>query len=97
MPDRWQRFAVLLRGTDEPVEAQTNARDWAQLKIDPSEGLEAAAITFHVVHLALLRAGVDVPADYDAFLDVLDGMPEVIEGAPPALDPTTAGRSDSPR
>jgi hypothetical protein len=93
MPDRWQKFAVLLVGVDDPIEVQTNARDWAQVKMDPAAGVEVGAITFQVVHLALVRNGVDVPRDYDAFLDVLDGMPEVIEGEPPALDPTRSAAS----
>jgi hypothetical protein len=97
MPDRWQKFAVLLKGEAEPVEVQTTARDWARVKLDPAEGLEAAGLTFQVVHLALVREGVAVPLDYDGFLDVLDGMPEPVEGEPPALDPTRAARSDTPR
>jgi hypothetical protein len=94
---RWQRFAVLLKGDAEPIVVQVVARDWATVTMDPAAGLAAMGLTFQVVHNALLREGVDVPRDYDGFLDVLDAMPEAIDDADPnALDPTPAGRSDGP-
>jgi len=98
MPDRWQRFAFYLKGYDDPVEVQTTARDWARVTIDPAEGLEAMALTFQVIWFALQREGYDVPAtDFDAFCDLLEGPPEAISGAAPALDPTAAARSGEPR
>jgi hypothetical protein len=95
--DRWQRFAVLLKGESEPVEVQVVARDWARVTLDPEVGLAAMSMTFQVVHNALLREGYSVPRDYDGFLDVLDGMPEAIDVADPhALDPTPSDRSGGP-
>lgn len=95
--ERWQRYAVLLKGEAEPVIVQTNARDFATVKIDPEAGLEAVGIMFQTVQHALLREGVDVPRDYLGFLDVLDAMPEVLDTADPhALDPTNTARSGSP-
>jgi hypothetical protein len=95
--ERWQRFAVLLKGESEPVEIQVVARDWAAVTLDPAEGLAAMSMTFQVVHNALLREGYSVPRDYDGFLDVLDAMPEALDAADPrALDPTVEGRSDGP-
>lgn len=94
--DRWQRFAVLLKGEAEPIVVQTSARDWATVRMDPAQGIEAMSMTFQVVHNALLRDGVEVPRDYDGFLDVLDAMPEAIDTADPhALDPTQRTPSDA--
>jgi hypothetical protein len=94
---RWQRFSVLLDGDDEPRVVQITARDWASVRMDPSEGLAAMGLTFAVVHNALLREGVDVPRSYDAFLDVLAAMPEALDDADPhALDPTSATLSGGP-
>jgi hypothetical protein len=84
----WQRFRVQLKGEAAPLEVQTSARDWAGLVMDPEQP-RAIAMTFEVVHAALLRAGADVPRDYDSFLDVLDGIPEAIDAEDPTmLDPT---------
>jgi hypothetical protein len=95
--ERWQRYAVQLKGEAEPVIVQTSARDFATVKIDPDAGLEAVGIMFQTVQHALRRAGIDVPADYGEFLDVLDAMPEVLTDADPhALDPTNAAPSGSP-
>lgn len=90
----WQRFTVLLKGEDEPIQVETSARDWAGVAIDPGQP-RALDMTFQVVHAALLRTGHDVPRDYDGFLEVLDGLPENLDGdVTDQLDPTTATRSD---
>lgn len=89
----WQRFRVEL--TDhEPLEVQTNARDWAGIPIDAA-GPRALDMTFRVVHAALVRTGADgVPRDYNAFLDVLDGIPESLDADDAELmDPTSAAPS----
>lgn len=96
MPERWQRFAFYLKGHDEPVEVQTSARDWARVKMDPAQGLEAMELTFQVIYYALQRDGFELPATFDGFMDILEGPPEVVSGSPPALDPTGAAVSDSP-
>jgi hypothetical protein len=86
----WQKFRVLLKGEGEPLEVQTSARDWAGLEIDMAAP-RAMNMTFQVVHAALLRTGHDVPRDFDGFLEVLDGLPESLDGGEPnALDPTHA-------
>jgi hypothetical protein len=89
----WQRFRVTLKGEAEPIEVATNARDWAAVVIDPGAP-RAMDMTFRVVHSALLRAGVtEVPRNYDAFLEVLAGIPESLEDGDAGddagpLDPT---------
>jgi len=84
----WQRFLVALKGEDQPVEVQTNARDWAGVVMDPNQP-RALDMQFRIVHSALLRAGVEVPRDYDGFLEVLDGIPETVDDEDPTmLDPT---------
>jgi hypothetical protein len=86
----WQSFRVSLKGEAEPIDVQTNARDWANVPIDPGAP-KAMDMTFRVVHAALVREGVGVPRNYDAFLEVLDGIPESVEeGDANALDPTNA-------
>jgi len=91
----WQRFKVQLIDS-EPLIVQTSARDWRTVHMDPAAGVEAMDMTFQVVHNALRRTGIEVPADYESFLDTLDGLPEAIDGADPqALDPTSAARSDT--
>lgn len=93
----WQRFKVQLLGSDEQI-VQTSARDWRTVRMDPAAGVEAMDMTFQVVHNALRRTGVEVPADYESFLDALDGLPEAIDGADPqALDPTSAEHSGTPQ
>lgn len=94
---KWQRYAVLLKGESEPVVVQTTARDFAAVRIDGDAGLAAVGIMFQTVQAALLREGYGVPRDYDSFLDVLEGMPETLDdGDPSALNPTSAARSDTP-
>lgn len=84
----WQRFRVVLKGEQEPLEIQTSARDWANVTMDPGAP-KALDMTFRVVHSALLRAGASVPRDYDGFLEVLDGIPESLdEEDATLLDPT---------
>lgn len=88
----WQRFSVELEGR-EPLEVQTSARDWASVPIDAT-GPRALDMTFRVVHAALVRTGADVPRAYEAFLDVLEGIPESLDADDGALlDPTTAAPS----
>lgn len=90
----WQRFSVDLKGEAEPVIVQTNARDWANVTIDPGSP-KAMRMTFQVVQAALLRTGHDVPRDFDGFLEVLDGMPDALDDdTADQLDPTTTARSD---
>lgn len=90
----WQRFRVALKGEGEPVTVQTSARDWSGVTMDTASP-RALDMTFQVVHQALLRAGYDVPRDYDGFLEVLDGIPESLDDdANEQLDPTGATRSD---
>jgi hypothetical protein len=86
----WQRFKVELVDR-EPLEVQTSARDWSNVVIDPGAP-KAVDLTFRVVHAALVRTGADVPRSYDAFLDVLDGIPTDLEGddGESPLDPTSA-------
>jgi hypothetical protein len=87
----WQRFRVELAGRD-PLEVQTSARDWANVTVDPNAP-KAIDLTFRVVHSALVRTGAeDVPRSYDQFLDMLDGIPEDIDGngGEDPLDPTDA-------
>lgn len=89
----WQRFRVELEGR-EALEVQTSARDWAGVPIDAS-GPRALDMTFRVVHAALVRTGADVPRHYDAFLDVLEGIPESLDDDDlELLDPTNAAPSD---
>lgn len=81
----WQRLSVQIKGEDEPIMVETSARDWASL--DFTE-LQTAGALFRVTHNALLRSHqVNVPLNYDAFLEVLEGMPEALEESEP-LDPT---------
>lgn len=85
----WERVSIPLAGRD-PVIAQPNALDWRAVKFDldaPLDGLWQAA------HRYLVRTGVDVPRDYLAFLEALDGMPETVNGSDDGLaplDPTNA-------
>jgi len=75
----WQRFSVELKGEDQPLVVQTNARDWAGVTIDPGAP-KALDMTFRVVHAALVRNGVTVPRDYGGFLEVLEGIPQSLDG-----------------
>lgn len=89
----WQRFRVELDGR-EPLEVQTSARDWAGVAID-ANAPRALDMTFRVVHAALVRQGLDIPRDYETFLDLLDGIPESLDADDHALmDPTSAAPSD---
>jgi hypothetical protein len=88
----WQRFRVRLKGEPEPILVQTAARDWANVVVDPGQP-RAMDMTFRVVHSALVRAGADnVPRNYDAFLEVLDAIPETLDDDDDGnqLDPTGA-------
>jgi hypothetical protein len=86
----WQRFRVELKGESEPIVVETCARDWASLVIDP-ETPRPMEMTFQVVHAALMRTGTEVPRNYDAFLEVLDGMPESLDAEElEQLNPTGA-------
>jgi hypothetical protein len=90
----WQRFAVELKGEGAPVIVQTDARDWANVAIQ-ADAPKAMDMTFQVVHSALLRTGHDVPRNYDAFLEVLEGLPESLDtDGGDQLDPTAPARSD---
>lgn len=91
----WQRFRVALKGEGDPVVVQTTGRDWAQVTMDPGQP-RALDMTFQVVHLALMRTGyANVPRNYDAFLEVLDGIPESLDAdTTEQLDPTVATRLD---
>ena len=85
----WQRMSVPLKGLPEPIEVQTSAHDWRRVRIDPDAPIDAL---WQAVHNALVRTGAEVPRDFDGFLEVLDGMPETIDGddALAPLDPTNA-------
>lgn len=86
----WQRFSVELKGEAEPVIVQTNARDFANVVMDPGQ-VKALGIQFQIVHSALVRLGHPVPRDYESFLEVLEGVPEPLdEEDATALDPTSA-------
>jgi len=90
----WQTFSVQLKGESEPHIIETSARDWRSVQMDPAQGVAAMDMTFQVVHNALQRHGIAVPRDYESFLDVLDGLPEAIDGGDPnMLDPTSAAAS----
>lgn len=84
----WQTMAVPLKGEPDPVVVQTNALDWRRVRVDvdaPIDGL------WQAVHHALIRTGANVPRDYEGFLEVLDGMPEVVDGDDlDPMDPTNA-------
>ncbi len=85
----WQHLSVQMKGED-PIIIETSARDWASL---PFEELQTAGALFRVCHNALIRLRVNVPLNYDAFLEVLEGMPESVEEGEP-LDPTPREVSD---
>lgn len=85
---RWQRFRVELEDVDEPVEVQTNARDWAAVQINAERPMDA---TFRVIHASMVRQALGVPRHYDAFLDVLAGPVETVDEDPELLDPTPQG------
>ena len=85
----WQRLSVSMKGEDEPIVVETSARDWASL---PFDELQTAGALFRVCHNALIRNRVNVPLNYDAFLEVLEAMPEAVEVEP--LDPTQREASD---
>jgi hypothetical protein len=87
---RWQRFGVTLEDRD-PVEVQTNARDWAAVRMDAEHPMDA---TFRVVHAAMVRQGMDVPRHYDTFLDELAGPLETVDEDPELLSPTPQGVSE---
>jgi len=89
----WQKMLVTLKGED-PITVQTNARDWAAVVID-TQSPKALDMTFRVAHAALRRLGADnVPRDYDGFLELLDGIPETLDGEDAdLLDPTRTAPS----
>ena len=85
----WQRMRVELKGEPEPVIVQTAAIDWRLVRFDVEAPLDGL---WQAVHRALVRTGANVPRDYPGFLEVLDGMPELVDnddGIGP-LDPTDA-------
>jgi hypothetical protein len=86
----WQRLSVPIAGEPEPIVVQTVAVDWRLVAFTPDAPLDGL---WQAVHRALVRTGAPVPKDYPGFLDVLDGMPEVVDddddGIAP-LDPTDA-------
>lgn len=84
---RWQRYRVELEDA-EPVEVQTNARDWAAVRIDGDRPMDA---TFRIVHASMVRQAMAVPRHYDQFLDALVGPVETVEEDPDMLDPTPQG------
>lgn len=85
----WQTMSVELKGEDAPIVVQTNALDWRLIQFDGAAPLDGL---WQAVHHALVRTGANVPRDYDGFLEVLDGMPEVVDQDDLGpLDPTTAG------
>ena len=88
----WQRLVVSIKGEDD-IEIETNARDWASISFDD---MQTTGALFRVTHNALVRIGADgVPLNYDAFLEVLDGIPVTAdEGAGDVLDPTRPEVSD---
>jgi len=90
----WQKMLVTLKGED-PIEVQTNAKDWAAVVIDPNAP-KALDMTFRAAHHALRRVGsTNVPRDYDSFLELLDAIPETLDGQDEdLLDPTQTARSD---
>lgn len=90
----WQKMRVTLKGED-PIEVQTNAKDWAAVVID-ANAPKALDMTFRAAHHALRRVGADnVPRDYDSFLELLDAIPETIDAEDAdLLDPTQAAPSD---
>jgi hypothetical protein len=80
----WQKLSVKIKGED-PVTVDTHARDWASI---PFDELQTAGALFRVCHNALIRSEIiNVPLNYDAFLEVLDAMPTAIDEGEP-LDPT---------
>jgi hypothetical protein len=84
----WQRMSVELKGEAEPITVQTNALDWRRVQIREDAPIDAL---WQALHAALLRTGVEVPRDYEGFLEILDGMPEVVDDGDTApLDPTSA-------
>lgn len=84
----WQRMRVELKGEDEPIDVQTTAHDWRRVRMDSDAPMD---VLWQALHAALVRTGAPVPRDYDGFLEVLDGMPEVLdEGDLAPLDPTNA-------
>jgi len=63
------RFRVEVDG--QPFEIQTTARDMANAETD-EEHAGGVWTTFRLVHAAMLRLDLPVPASLDAFVDVLD-------------------------
>jgi hypothetical protein len=87
----WQRFKVEIKGED-PVTVQSNVRDWASV---PVNELQTLAGIFRVSHNALLRTRLtNVPLNFDAFMEVLDGIPEVLDEDVEPLDPTPTEASE---
>ena len=85
----WQKMSVELKGEEDPVVVQTNALDWRLVSFDTAAPLDGV---WQATHRALVRTGANVPRDYEGFLEVLDGMPEVVEEDDLGpLDPTHAG------
>lgn len=82
----WQRFLVTVKGED-PVEVETNARDMAAIVMDAANP-RPMDIMFQTVHNAMVRQRMNVPRDYQGFLEVLEAIPESLEDTADVLDPT---------
>lgn len=84
------RFHVTVDGQD--YEVTTSARDMANAEVaDHAANSGGIWSTFRLVHAAMLRLDLPVPADLDAFVDVLDAVEALDEmGAGSEPDPTHA-------
>lgn len=69
-----QRFLVTVDEVEHKV--TTNARDLAAAQGYDDLDTTSGAFTFglRMAHAACLRLGIDVPTDFDVFLDELDGI-----------------------
>lgn len=66
----------------------TSARDIAAVEkyLDPSVGEADSVNMFRVVHAALLRTEIQVPLDFDVFIDALDDVTVLDAAATPHAD-----------
>ena len=55
----WQRLNVSIKGEGEPIQIETNARDWASISFDD---MQTTGALFRVTHNALVRIGRAGPA-----------------------------------
>ena len=81
-------FRVQLKGED-PIDVQTSAFDKLGLEVNPNHPTPFDSI-YRMAHNALRRTGHEnVPRDFNGFLEMLEGDPEVVDpGDDDALDPT---------